>query len=133
MGAFYCPSPVSAIERNVDLPPGALLDTRRALLVYDIRSPLAPGTATLLVNGVAAGTLPGHDTTPGAAGSEWSHRSLDVDPALLHAGSNVVRVEMEGDVELDRLQLELHLDGLHADGFEGDGLAQWDAAAPVGP
>jgi len=130
--AFYCPHPSSALHLQVELPADAL-PAARAQLVYDIRSPLAAGTATLTVNGTALGTMPGHDTVPGAAGSEWAHRSLDVPPGLLHAGDNTVDVAMTGDVELDRLQLELDVDGLRSDGFESGDVDQWDGVGPPLP
>ncbi|MGZ4810413.1 MAG: hypothetical protein ACXVJT_02415 [Thermoanaerobaculia bacterium] len=41
------------------------------------------------------------------AGAEWVRRSIDVDPALLRAGSNDVRVDLAGIVQLDRMQIEL--------------------------
>jgi len=86
-----------------------------------------------VVNGVTVGVMPGQDTVPGAPGSEWVHRSLGIPPALLHAGTNHVEVQMSGDVELDRLQIELAGDGaptangLFSDGFESGGLGTWSA------
>jgi hypothetical protein len=86
--------------------------------------------ATLKVNGTSIGVMPGPDTVPGAPLSEWAHRSIDIDPALLHPGANVVRVEMSGDVELDRLQIELHSDALFTDGLESGDVSRWSASAP---
>jgi hypothetical protein len=125
--AFYCPNPSPSLHLNVDIPAASLAGLRRAQLVYDIRSPLAAGTATLRVNGTTVGVMPGHNTVPGAPGSEWVRRSLDIPAALLHGGANSVDVTMSGDVELDRLQVELAVDGLFSDGFESGGLGAWSA------
>jgi len=129
MGSFYCPNPSPSLHLSVDVPGASLGDVRRAQLVYDIRSPLAAGVATLSVNGTPVGVMPGHDTVPGAEGSEWAHRSIDIPPALLRAGINTVDVAMSGDVELDRMQVELAVDGLFADGFE-TGTFVWSGVAP---
>jgi hypothetical protein len=133
MPAFYCSNPTPSLQLDVDIPAASLAGVQKAQLVYDIRSPLAAGTATLLVNGVPVGVMPGHNTVPGAPGSEWVHRSLGIPPALIHAGTNHVEVQMSGDVELDRLQIELAGDGaptangLFSDGFENGGLGRWSA------
>ncbi|HEV8240184.1 MAG TPA: hypothetical protein VGS57_12515 [Thermoanaerobaculia bacterium] len=132
MPAFYCPNPSPSLHLNVDIPAASLGDVRRAQLVYDTRSPLAAGMATLSVNGVAVGSMPLQNTVPGSADSEWAHRSLDIAPGLLHAGNNIVDVAMSGDVELDRLQIELAVNGavnnaLFSDGFESGGLGAWSA------
>jgi hypothetical protein len=127
--SFYCTSPTPTWQRWVDIPPDALVDVKRAQLVYDTRSPLGEGTATLKVNGVPLGSMPLHDTVPGAGNSEWAQRSIDFPASLLRAGSNTVEVVMTGNVELDRLQIELHVDGLLSDGFESGDLARWK---PIG-
>ncbi|HXT50837.1 MAG TPA: hypothetical protein VN811_07330 [Thermoanaerobaculia bacterium] len=127
MPAFYCPNPTPSLHLNVDIPAESLDGVGKAQLVYDIRSPLSAGTATLRVNGTTVGVMPGHNTVPGAPGSEWVHRSLDIAAALLHAGSNTVDISMSGDVELDRLQIELAIAGLFNDGFENGGLGPWAA------
>jgi len=80
------------------------------VFVYDIRSLGGPGTARLNVNGHDAGTLPSAATVPAAIGEEWVHRSMDIDPSLLRAGTNDVRVDLTGTVQLDRLQVELSYD-----------------------
>ena len=128
--AGHCPSPVSSLNRSVDIPAAALTDVARAQIVYDIRSPLAAGTATLTVNGTPVAVMPGHDTVPGAAGSEWAHRSLDIPPALLQAGTNTIGIAMSGNVELDRLQVEIAVAGLFADDFEGGNLSRWSDTEP---
>ena len=79
----------------------------RAVFVYDIRSLGGPGTARLSLNGHDAGTLPSAATVPAAIGEEWVHRSMDIDSSLLRAGTNDVRVDLTGTVQLDRLQVEL--------------------------
>ncbi len=79
----------------------------RVQLVYDIRSVVGSGTATLFVNGTRVGVMPGPATVEGAAGEEWVHRSIDVPADLLRAGTNALRIDLEGVVQLDRLQMEL--------------------------
>jgi hypothetical protein len=59
------------------------------------------------VNGRDAGELPSAATVPAVAGSEWVHRSIDIDPAILRAGTNDVRIDLAGSVQLDRMQIEL--------------------------
>src|SRR6185503_7520602 len=120
-----CSNPSPSLHLSVDIPADGLADAQRAQLVYDTRSPLASGVATLTVNGVTVGVMASHDTVPGAGNSEWAHRSLDIPPALLHAGTNTIDVAMTGDVELDRLQLEIALDGLLSDGFESGTVSAW--------
>jgi hypothetical protein len=126
--AFYCPSPVSSLHLSVDLPADGINGTERVQLVYDVRSPLGPGTATLKVNGVTVGVMPGHATVPGSADSEWAHRSIDVSRTLLHLGANTVDISFAGNVELDRLQLELDSGGLLSDGFESGRPDAWSGA-----
>lgn len=76
-----------------------------ASLVYDIRG---SGTAMLSVNGVKAGQLTGaadavrtHDT------ALWVRRSVSFSRDLLQAGENVFDLSLEGDVDVDRVELEL--------------------------
>ena len=128
--ALYCPNPTPSVHLEVSVPAADLREVRRVQLVYDIRSPLASGVATLTVNGVTVGVMPGQDTVPGAAFSEWAHRSLDIPPGLIHGGVNTVDVSMTGNVELDRLQIEIDTDAElpFADGFESGGLVAWSAA-----
>lgn len=133
MAAFYCPDPQPFAALEVEIPASALVDVRRVQLVYDIRSALSPGVATLLVNDTQVGVMPGHATVPGAAGSEWVRRSIDVPASLLHAGLNSIGIAMSGDVELDRLQVELALDApqpLFTDGFESGDVTRWSSAVP---
>ena len=86
----------------------------RAQLVYDIRSFGEPGNAVLTINGHLAGSLPAPETVEGAVFSDWVHRSIDIDPALLHEGINDVRIDLSGAVHLDRLQMELSYQPLAA-------------------
>jgi hypothetical protein len=102
---FFCPSPVNSAALRFDDPGRGR--PARAVFVYDIRSLGGPGTARLTINGHDAGLLPSAATVPSAIGEEWVHRSMDVDPSLLRAGSNDVRVDLTGTVQLDRLQMEL--------------------------
>lgn len=104
--SFLCPSPTSAILLKFDDPPFRGTPAR-VKLVYDIRSVIDSGRALLSVNGQAVGLLPPPESVPGADGVEWVHRSIDVDPALLHTGSNDVHIDISGTVQLDRLQMEL--------------------------
>jgi hypothetical protein len=43
---------------------------------------------------------------PAVAGAEWVHRAIDVSPSLLHSGTNDVRIDLAGSVQLDRLHME---------------------------
>jgi hypothetical protein len=130
--ALYCPDPVSSYPIEVEIPAAGLAGAERAQLIYDIRSPLGPGVAILKVNGVTVGTMPGKATVPGSAQSDWAHRSLDIPPGLLHAGVNQVEILMSGNVELDRLQIEISIAAgrLFADGFESGDTSRWSSASP---
>ncbi|HKO56257.1 MAG TPA: hypothetical protein VJ276_10290, partial [Thermoanaerobaculia bacterium] len=109
--SYFCwDDPTSAVTLTFQRP--SFATPARAKLVYDIRSFGEPGTATLSVNGQAAGQLPPPESVPGAIGTEWVHRSIDVDPALLQAGSNQLVITLTGAVHLDRLQMELSYAGV---------------------
>jgi hypothetical protein len=101
---FFCTTPVNRVDLSFDLPGGG---PARALFLYDIRTVGGEGTATLTVNGRTVGTLPGPATVAAAVGEEWVHRSIDIDPAVLVAGRNSVRIDLAGVVQLDRMQVEL--------------------------
>jgi hypothetical protein len=47
---------------------------------------------------------------------------------LLHLGANTVDISFAGNVELDRLQLELDSGGLLSDGFESGRPDAWSGA-----
>ena len=102
---FFCPSPVTSIDLDFDQPP--LGAPTRVQFVYDIRSLGGTGTARLFINSADAGELRSAASVPGAVSAEWVHRSIDVDPSLLRAGANDVRIELAGVVQLDRMHIEL--------------------------
>lgn len=105
-GVFFCTAQTQRVELTFARP--ALFGVLgRTQLVYDIRSVGGSGTATLFVNGTRVGVMPGANTVAAAAGEEWVHRSIDIPLALLRPGANDVRIELEGVVQLDRLQMEL--------------------------
>ncbi len=109
LGTFYC-QPVATKTLRVTLPPGEVRGLGASSLLYDIRTsdPASPGRAVLLVNGTRVGELVGWQSVPGAnQRSHWAPRALAIPTALLVAGENEVRLDLEGAVELDRLQLEL--------------------------
>lgn len=102
--AFYCASPVSIVNLQFDV---SRMTPARTQFVYDIRSLGGAGTARLWVNGRDIGELPPASTVPGAQGAEWVHRSIDIDPAVLRRGTNDVRIDLGGSVQLDRMHMEL--------------------------
>ena len=102
---FVCAAPASRVDlqfENLQFTAPA-----RVQFVYDIRSVGGPGRAVLSMNGVTIGELPPASSVPGAVGQEWVHRSIELDPALLRAGINDVRIDLEQFVQLDRLHVEL--------------------------
>lgn len=107
---FFCPDPNPSIDLQFDNPP--FRTPGKAKLVYDIRSVGGPGTAHLTINGHDAGDLLGGDTVAGALDAEWRHRSVDIDTSLLRMGTNSVHIQIDGVVQLDRLQIELSYDDL---------------------
>jgi hypothetical protein len=102
---FFCTNQTQRIDLTFTRPIqfGVLV---RAQLVYDIRSVGGSGTATLFVNGTRVGVMPSAATVEGASGEEWVHRSIDVPAALLRQGTNDLRIDLDGVVQLDRLQME---------------------------
>jgi hypothetical protein len=102
---FFCPSPTNSVALHFENPQPRAAD--RVQFLYDIRSVGGTGTARLSINGRDVGELPPASSVASAVGAEWVHRSIDVDPALLRTGSNDVRVDLAGTVQLDRMQIEL--------------------------
>jgi hypothetical protein len=106
---FYCPSPTNVVNLRFDMPTFAAPPPARVQFVYDIRNlgGNGLGTARLLINDRKAGELPPASTVAGVAGAEWVHRSIDIDPALLRRGANSVHLDLAGNVQLDRMHVEL--------------------------
>lgn len=102
---FFCEEPTSLFTLQFNKAQSAT--PSRAQLVYDIRSLLGTGTATLSVNGHVVGELRPWSSVLAASDQEWVHRSIDIDPTLLHSGTNDVRIDLQGVVQLDRMQVEL--------------------------
>ena len=103
---FFCESPTKLVTLQFDEPQQRGTPAR-VQLVYDTRSLGGVGTAVLSVNGSKVGELPPSATVPAAGDQEWVHRSLDIDPSLLHVGTNDLRIDLQGIVQLDRLHVEL--------------------------
>lgn len=110
---FSSPEPVKSVDLDVELDAdqAAALAAR---FVYDIRY---RGTATLTINGTSVGKLVPATSAPGAAETShdiatadfadmWVHRSVELLPSLLHAGTNHVHLDLVDNVQLDRLVLE---------------------------
>ena len=83
----------------------------RAQLVYDIKG---TGAATLYVNDQLVGAMPATRSLRYFAGFdpgdnllfEYAHRSIEIPVSALRSGANAVRIEMSGEVVMDRLHLE---------------------------
>ena len=105
LDSYFCwDHPTNLVQLKFDEPTAGT--PARAQLVYDIRSFGLAGAAHLSINGQYAGKLPPPESVEGATFAEWVHRSIDIDPSLLHSGSNDVTINLEGAVHLDRLQME---------------------------
>lgn len=105
LSGMYCPNRTANATLSVDLPD--LTGVTSARFVYDIIRPPAEGTATLTVNGIAVGNLPAASTVRPVRVDHWTRRSIEVPVSALRAGTNTVSINLNGDVRLDRLQLEL--------------------------
>lgn len=106
----WCDSPVSTVSLQFDRPWLTVLPARIQFL-YDIRELGEEGTATLYINDQRVGDLPPGTSVPAAVGAEWVHRSIDISPSLLRFGTNNIRLDFNGFVQMDRLQMELSYDG----------------------
>jgi hypothetical protein len=104
---FFCPSPTNLVNLQFQKP--ELTTPTRVQFVYDIRSLNAtgPSAVRLLVNDRKAGELLPASSVAGAVGAEWVHRSIDINPSLLRLGTNTVRLDLTGTVQLDRMHIEL--------------------------
>ncbi len=107
-GFAGAPDPVSSFNLAVTVAADQA-QAAAAQFLYDIRYSVGgTGTATLFLNDQAVGVLPSDE--PGAAsgtiGPSWIHRSIGVPMNLLKPGVNKVRVALQGEVQMDRLQLE---------------------------
>lgn len=109
-GFGHAKAPVSAQRLNVDLRDDQA-NAARAQLIYDFKG---TGAASLYVNDQLVGPLPSTRSLAYFAGFdpndnllfEYAHRSIDIPAALLRTGANQLRIEMSGDVVMDRLHLE---------------------------
>ena len=75
--------------------------------MYDIRG---DGLITLSVNSDAIGRLVGQDTVLSAVNETWVQRSVRIPITSLLTGANSFTLALSGDVDVDRLQLELAYD-----------------------
>lgn len=100
---YGCDSSTSTRSLSLNLEQQDLPGIVHAQLVYDTRG---DGTANLTVNGAPVGLMPGARTVPGASPEQWVRRSLEVPAALLRQGENTIALSMQGNVQMDRLQLE---------------------------
>ena len=102
-GVYGCEVGLDSKTLSFTLPGQDAADMVNALFLYDIRG---PGSAQLTVNGTLVGDLPRPSTVEARASEHWIHRSIAVNPVLLHAGNNTVTIAMTGNVQMDRLQFE---------------------------
>jgi|CXWL01.1.fsa_nt_gi hypothetical protein len=87
------------------------INAARRRLVYDIKG---RGNATLTVNNTLVGALPDLDSIRYFAAQpandnwlfEWGQRSIEIPAGRLVAGSNSLRIDMTGEVVMDRVHLE---------------------------
>ena len=105
------PAPVSKRSLSVDLS-AEQATAALARLVYDIKG---RGSVRLTVNGTTVGAIPDMNSVryfaaQAQAGDnnlgEFTHRGVAIPAGLLKTGSNVVHLELTGEVVLDRLHLE---------------------------
>lgn len=110
LGVFGGVPPTPAKTLVVTLTPAqAAADSAR--LVYDIKG---RGNATLSVNSQLVGAMPNTTTVRYLAAMpasdnllfEWAERSITIPPGRLVSGSNTIRIEMSGEVVMDRVHLE---------------------------
>ena len=131
---YGCANESSPKGLQFDLPPSDATGIARAQLVYDTRG---NGKATLALNGTSVGSLPGAATVRAAPPDQWVQRSIELDPRAIKAGANSITVTMAGDVQFDRLQIELDYDSAPTDvGLAGKVTASGYYRAPstvVGP
>lgn len=100
-------------DLSFDLPPAAAAGLVGARLVYDIKR---YGTPSLTVNGTSVGVMPRVDPNAPSDmrdGATFWQKSIDFNPALLHAGTNTITISTppNSDSELtagiDRVHIEL--------------------------
>ncbi|MES2295532.1 MAG: hypothetical protein V4582_00750 [Pseudomonadota bacterium] len=113
MSWFGAPAALTRKELNVDID-SADAAAALAQLVYDIKG---RGWAQLTVNGTVVGAMPSMGAmryyaqqAPNDNGfdvlDEYAHRAMRIPPGLLRAGANTIRLDLNGEVILDRLHLE---------------------------
>ena len=88
----------------LDIAAADLASATAANLVYDTRG---DGDLSLTVNDAALGQVPNQRTALAATNIAWVRRSFALSTTILREGFNTLSLALSGDVDIDRVELEL--------------------------